>query len=80
MRKQPWYPSDAVATTDANGRDLGYAGPDGTTLYYQGFPVRSAAEWQQVQVQWMTPGDPPPPYCYGCAEDGHTYRDCRTAK
>lgn len=37
----PWYPAD-WSSKDANGKDLGYPGPDGVTLYYRGFP---ASEW-----------------------------------
>lgn len=41
---KPWFPGPEVATQDANGRDLGYAGPDGRTLYYRGFPM-TLEEW-----------------------------------
>lgn len=45
----PWFPTDGkTAIKDANGVDLGYAGPDGTTLYYRGWPVGDARHWTRI--------------------------------
>ena len=48
----PWYPPEGtVATEDANGVSLGYAGPDGSTLYYRGYAVLTVAEWDAIRVE-----------------------------
>jgi len=44
----PWFPTDGTATKDANGVDLGYAGPDGTTLYFRGWPVGDVHHWERI--------------------------------
>jgi hypothetical protein len=50
--KASWYPDPGkVAVTDANGVNLGYAGPDGRTLYYRGFPVQTAREWAAIRAE-----------------------------
>jgi hypothetical protein len=47
---EPWFPPEpsSVAIKDANGVDLGYAGPDGTTLYYRGYPVGDVHHWERI--------------------------------
>lgn len=46
----PWYDPN-VANRDANGRDLGYPGPDGKALYFRGIPVGTAADWERIQQE-----------------------------
>lgn len=45
---RPWF-HPTWANKDANGRDLGYPGPDGKTLYFRGFPVGSPTDWERIQ-------------------------------
>lgn len=38
------------ATEDANGRPLGYPGPDGKTLWFMDKPVGDANDWRRIQL------------------------------
>jgi hypothetical protein len=43
------YVPHPVATSDANGNDLMYPGPDGTTLYFRGSSVGTAANRDRIR-------------------------------
>lgn len=45
---EPWFGDGKHATKDANGVDLGYPGPDGTTLYFRGYPVGHVTHWERI--------------------------------